>query len=164
MRAQTTQLNDRKDEWADWKAKSMTKRLHESTARLKVFLQATGTHVGSHAFGGFSIISCLHASASASGNNKQKSIPLSAEWDIKTHPEAAFTARSLPRRSSRVGLWSVNISVNTKAKTAHSWQKLRTLKFYYGKSHFACSPAYMAKANARWPFFKGKGETHDSKP
>lgn len=50
----------------------------------------------------------------------------------------------LPRGSSWVGLWSVNISVNTKAKTAHSWQKLSPPKFYYGKSHFACSPAYMA--------------------
>lgn len=48
------------------------------------------------------------------------------------------------------------------SQTAHSWQKLRPLKFYYGKSHFACSPAYMAiKTSWYMPgdlFSKQRGE------
>lgn len=53
---------------------------------------------------------------------------------FSTHPEAQLlSTKGLPQGQA-------NISVDTKAKTAHSWQKLSLLKFYYGKSYFVfCS-------------------------
>lgn len=44
----TCWLTDWKDEWR--KNKAMTKWLYDSTAELEVFLQATGSHVGSFVF------------------------------------------------------------------------------------------------------------------
>lgn len=44
---------------------------------------------------------------------------------------------------------STCLSIPT-VETVHSWQKLRPPKFYYGKSHFACSPANIPIKTSCW--------------
>lgn len=86
---------------------------------------------------------CLHNNLELV-NNAQNEKSINCRIRYLNPPRSSIYGSTLLRGSSWVALWSINISVNTKAKTAHSWQKLRPPKFYYGKSHFACSPAYMA--------------------
>lgn len=93
------------------------------------------------------VIFCVHIYVELldnSQNNTNKQTNKKRSIRRENPPRSSIYGCTLVTGSSLVGLWSVNISVNTKAKTAHSWQKLRPLKFYYGKSHFACSPANVA--------------------